>query len=54
MAFLGSLMSKAFMILGWKSSIFGYISIGEIVPEVNITFLYFEKRGLVAKEASRQ
>jgi hypothetical protein len=47
-------MSNAFMTLGWKSKILGYISIGEIVPDVKITFLYLPKRGFVAREASRQ
>lgn len=53
-AFLGSTILKAFMTLGWKLRILGYISMGEIVPLVRITFLNFSKMGLVAMLASRQ
>jgi hypothetical protein len=47
-------MSIALVTFGLKLSILGYISIGDIVPDVNITFLYFSNNGLVAIDASRQ
>jgi len=37
-----------------KFSILGYISIGEIVPDVSTTFLNFAKIGYIAILASRQ
>ncbi len=47
-------MSNAFEILGLKSRIFEYMSSGEIVPEVRITFENFSNTGFVAKLASMQ
>lgn len=41
MAFLARLISKSFIIFGSKFSIFAYLSIGDIVPDVRITFLNF-------------
>ena len=54
MAFLGSLISNALMTVGMKFNILGYISIGEIVPEVRTTFLNFENTGYIAILASKQ
>jgi hypothetical protein len=47
-------MLMANEVLGVKFNILGYISMGEMVPDVRITFLYFSKRGFVAMEASKQ
>ena len=47
-------MSNALSTFGQKFKILGYISIGEIVPDVRITFEYFSNKGLVAMDASKQ
>lgn len=42
------------MTTGWKSSIFGYISGGDRVPDVMITVWNRSKTGLIAIDESRQ
>ena len=42
------------LIKGTKSSIFGYISRGDIVPDVNITELYDVNTGFIAILLSKQ
>lgn len=41
-------------IKGWKLSSLGYISIGDIVPDVRITDLYPLNTFSIAKEDSKQ
>lgn len=41
------------MTTGWKPRIFGYMSSGEMVPEVMMTLLYRSNTGLIASAGSR-
>lgn len=52
--FLVSVMAYDSMTVAWKPSILGYMSIGEIVPEVMTTLLNLSNTGAMAREASRQ
>jgi hypothetical protein len=51
---LASVMDKLALITGSKSRIFGYISIGESVPEVITTVWKRSRTGRIAIEASMQ
>lgn len=49
-----SVMAYDSITVAWKPSIFGYMSRGEMVPDVMTTLLNRSKTGCMAKDASRQ
>ena len=53
-AFRVSVMAYVSCTTGVNCNIFGYISRGEMVPEVITTLLNLSKTGLIAREGSRQ
>lgn len=52
--FLVKVIVKLCAVTGLKFNIFGYISMGDKVPEVIITVWNLSKTGFIAKEASMQ
>ena len=53
-AFLDNFISILLLTSGLKFNILGYISRGDIVPEVRMTALNLSNTGFIARDESRQ